>query len=75
MLTIAKRLVEKELVKQQRTNFIATWSSSIMKEVGDIFHYNFKVGLRTHPCGYKGVNFGSTTQVQKQAQQPAMARM
>jgi hypothetical protein len=63
MLTITKRLAEKKLAKQQKTNFITAWSSSIMKEVGNKFHYNFKVGLRAHLCGYKGVNLGSTTQV------------
>ncbi len=34
MLIVAKRLVEKELVKQKQTNFIAT-----IIEVGDRFHY------------------------------------
>jgi hypothetical protein len=37
-----------------------------VKESGNKFHYNFKVGLQAHPCG---VNLSSTTQVQKQVQQ------
>jgi predicted transcriptional regulator len=45
MLTITKRLAEKELVKQQRESFIATWSLLTMKEVGDKFHHNFKACL------------------------------
>jgi hypothetical protein len=63
VLTTTKRLTKKELAKQQIANFIVAWSSSIMKEARDRFHYNFKVSLRTHPCGYKGVNLGSATQV------------
>jgi hypothetical protein len=51
------------LIIVEIANFITAWSSSTMKEVGDRFHYNFKVGLQIHPCGYRGVNLGSTTQV------------
>ncbi len=69
MLIAIEKLVKRELVKQQRTNFIATWSSSTVKESGDIFHYNFKVGFQAHPLRYRGVNLGEITQVQKQAQQ------
>ncbi len=55
-LIATKKLVEKELVKQQQANFIATWSPSIVKEARDRFHSNFKVGLQAHPLGYMGVN-------------------
>jgi hypothetical protein len=65
MLTTIERLVQKELAKQQRENSVAAWSLLIVKEVGDKFHYDFKAGLRAHPCGYRGVNLGSTTQVYK----------
>jgi hypothetical protein len=40
------------------------WSSSKVKEAGNRFHYNVKVGLQAHPWGYRGVNLNSTTQVQ-----------
>jgi hypothetical protein len=33
------------LIIVEIANFITAWSSSTMKEVGDRFHYNFKVGL------------------------------
>ncbi len=65
MLIVVERLAERELIKQQWANFIATCSSSAVREVGNKFHYNFKVGLRAHPLGYKGVNIGGITQVQK----------
>jgi len=45
MLIATKKLFARELVKQQQANFIATWSSSIVKKVGDKFHSNFKAGL------------------------------
>jgi hypothetical protein len=57
-----------ELTKQQQANFIATWSSTIFKDVGDKFHHNFKEGMQVHPLGYIGVNLGSMIEEQKQAQ-------
>jgi hypothetical protein len=56
-------MVERKLVKQQQANFIRSWSPSIVREVGNKFHYNFKAGLWAHPLGYKGVNLGEITQV------------
>jgi hypothetical protein len=35
MLIASKKLAKKELIKQQWANFIATWSSLVVKEVGD----------------------------------------
>ncbi len=64
-MNVAKRLVEKKLRKQERVNFILAWSSSIVRKVGNKFHYNFKVGMQAHPIGYMGMNFGSITHVQK----------
>jgi hypothetical protein len=60
LITIEK-LVEKKLLKQQRANFIATWSSLTIKEVGNKFHYTFKASLQAHPLGYRGVNLGDIT--------------
>jgi hypothetical protein len=45
MLTTSKRLDEKELTKQQKANLITTWSSLVVKKVGDRFHDNFKACL------------------------------
>jgi hypothetical protein len=45
MLTIAKILVEREIVKQQRANLIAAWSSSTVIEARNRFHCNFKAGM------------------------------
>jgi hypothetical protein len=64
-MTTAERLVERQLVKQQRIHFITTWSSSIVRKVGDKFHYNFKASLQVHLLGYMGVNLGSITHVHK----------
>jgi hypothetical protein len=50
MLIITEKMVERELVKQQ-VNFIAAWSSSIVREVRNKIHFNFKVGLQAHPLG------------------------
>jgi hypothetical protein len=75
MLITIEKLAKRELVKQQWANFIAIWSSSAVRELGDIFHYNFKVGFQAHPLGYIGVNLDEITQVQKQAQQRNLARM
>jgi len=43
-LTTIERLVERELAKQQ-ANFIATWSSIVVRKVGDIINLNFKEGM------------------------------
>jgi len=64
-MTVVKRLVKKKLVKQQRANFIVAWSSSIVRKVGNKFHYNFKAGMQAHHVGYMGMNLGSITHVQK----------
>jgi len=45
ILIVAKKMVERKLVKQQQANFIRSWSPSIVREVGNKFHYNFKAGL------------------------------
>jgi hypothetical protein len=60
-MTIVARTTKKELTKQHRANFILTWSSTLIKEIGDIFHHNFKDGMRVHPIKYKGVNLSETT--------------
>jgi hypothetical protein len=60
VLTAIEKLVERKLVKQQ-ANFIAVWSSLVLREARTIFHYNFKVGLRVHLLGYWGVNLGEIT--------------
>ncbi len=65
MLIVAKKLAKRELVKQQRANFIVAWSSLVIREVVDIFHYNFNASLRPHLLGYMGVNLGSITHVHK----------
>jgi hypothetical protein len=56
-------MVEKELVKQQQANFNVAWSSSIVREARNKFHYNFKASLRACLLGYKGVNLDEITQV------------
>jgi hypothetical protein len=68
VLTASKKLAEREFIKQQHVNFIAAWSSSSIREVGDKFHCNFKASMQADPFGYRGVNLGSTTFAQKQAQ-------
>jgi hypothetical protein len=45
MLIIVLKSIKKELVKQQWANFIATWSSLVIKEEGDKFHHNFKANM------------------------------
>jgi hypothetical protein len=66
-LTPIERLVRREFAKQQ-ANFIVVWSSSIVKEIRNKFHYNFKASMQGCLLGYKGVNFGSTMEAYKQAQ-------
>ncbi len=61
MLITIEKLVKKNFVKQQQTNFITTWSSSIVRKVGDLFRYNFKASSWTHLLGYKDVNLGEIT--------------
>jgi hypothetical protein len=34
------------------------WSTTTIKEVGDIFHKNFITKLKAHPLLYKRVNLG-----------------
>lgn len=63
MLTTTKRLTKRELVKQQ-ANFIIMWSSSLVKEAINRFHYNFNVSIQAHPLGYRGVNFDSITSIE-----------
>ncbi len=63
MLTVVERLAERKLIKQQWANFIATCSSSTVRDAGNKFHCNFKASLPAHPLGYKGVNIGGRTQV------------
>jgi hypothetical protein len=75
MLIASKKLAKKELIKQQWANFIATWSSLVVKEVGDKFHSNFKVGMQVEPSRYRGVNLGSITSAHKQTQLRAKVRM
>jgi hypothetical protein len=58
VLIVIEKFVERKLVKQQWTNFITTWSSLVVKKVGDRFHSNFKAGLQAHPLRYMGVNLG-----------------
>jgi hypothetical protein len=54
-------LAKRELIKQQQANFVATWSSSTIREAWNRFHNNFKVGMQVDPFGYRGVSLGSTT--------------
>jgi hypothetical protein len=61
VLTIVGKLIERKLVKQQWANFIAAWSSSIVRKAWNRFHHNFKANMQADPFGYKGVNLGSTT--------------
>ncbi len=75
MLTITRKLTERELVKQQWANFIAALSSSAVRKAWNRFHHNFKVNMQANPFGYRSVNLGSTTSAQKQAQQQAKAQM
>jgi hypothetical protein len=69
------RTTERELAKQHQTSFILIWSSIIVKKVRDIFHFNFKEGMKDQPNGYRVVNLGETTNAQNQAQQQASAQM
>jgi hypothetical protein len=32
VLTVAEKLAKRELIKQQQANFVATWSSSTIRE-------------------------------------------
>jgi hypothetical protein len=61
MLTIVEKLVERELVKQQRANFIVAWSSLAIKKARDIFHNNSKASMQAHLLGYMGLNLGEIT--------------
>lgn len=54
-----ERLVKREFAKQQ-ANFIVAWSSLVVREAKNKFHYNFKVGMQVRLLGYKGVNLAST---------------
>ncbi len=62
ILLVAEKMANFFFVKQQ-ANFIVAWSSSVVIEARNKFHYNFKAGLRAHPLRYKGVNLGEITQV------------
>jgi len=64
VFTTTKRLTKRELVKQQQDNFIVAWSSSLVRETRNRFHYNFKASIQAHPLGYRGVNLGSITSVE-----------
>jgi len=64
---VTTRTTEREFAKQHRTSFILIWSSIIVKEVRDIFHFNFKEGMKVQPNGYRGVNLGETTNAQQRA--------
>ncbi len=66
-MIIVEWTVEKELIKQQAT-FITTWSPVVIQETWwDKIHHNFKEGMWAHPLGYKGVNLGWPTNLDKQA--------
>jgi hypothetical protein len=60
-MTIVVRIAKNELIKQHRANFILTWSSTLIREIGDRFHHNFKDMMRVHLTKYKGVNLSETT--------------
>jgi len=66
-LTPTERLAKREFAKQW-ANFIVVWSSLVVKEARNKFHYNFKAGMQGRLFGYKGVNLGSTMEAYKQAQ-------
>jgi hypothetical protein len=68
VVIVAARTIERELAKQHWTSFILTWSSTIVQKVGDIFHLNFKEGIKAHLDGYRGVNLSETTNARNHAQ-------
>jgi len=55
------RTTKNELAKQHQANFILAWSSTLVIEVGDKFHRNFKDGRRTHLVRYNNVNLSEKT--------------
>ncbi len=56
--------------------FMQTWFPIAIKDVGDQFHNNFVVRLgKASPLGYRGVNLGVTTQIQRAIRARAKARM
>jgi hypothetical protein len=64
-ITIVKRIVERELVKDHPTSFISIWSSTIVKKIRDRFHCNFKERMKCHLARYRGVKLGETTNAHK----------
>ncbi len=52
VLTTLEKLAERKLVKQQ-ANFIATWSSSAIREARNRFHCYFKAGMQIDPSRYR----------------------
>ncbi len=44
--------------KHVRAQFIATWTPTTIKEVGDKFHQNFHASLQVDPQRYMGANLG-----------------
>jgi hypothetical protein len=54
-------IVQKIVEKCDKTWFVITWISIVVRDKGDKFHYDFQVGLWVDLCRYKGVNFDYTT--------------
>jgi hypothetical protein len=72
---IAKWATQRSIEKWTRATFIQAWSPIAIRDVGDQFHNNFTIGLQINPYGYKGVNLGTITQIQRVARTKARTRM
>jgi hypothetical protein len=53
---VADKTTIRIIEKHTRIQFSAPWTSTIIKEVGDRFHHNFRVGLQTDLHRYMGAN-------------------
>jgi hypothetical protein len=53
-------IVQKVTKKHTTTQFVATWTLTILKEVGNKFPQNFLVCLWVDLCKYRAMNLGHT---------------
>ncbi len=66
MGTTANASIIRIVEKHARTQFIATWTPTTIKEVGDRFHQNFQASLWIDPHKYIDANLGCTIWVPQQ---------
>jgi hypothetical protein len=74
-LIIIEWATQRSIEKRIRATFIQAWSPIAIRDVGDQFQNNFTIGLQISPYGYRGVNLGAITQIQRVARTKARTRI